>query len=166
MLYELDQPLVSLKKEIEMMKEYMTLEKIRLGDNLEMEIKTKGDLHDKMIAPFLILPFIENGFKHCSLMPDKCWIILEIEVEETYYLIKLVNGIIPEMAAQAEHENGIANVQKRLNLLYPGKHELKIMAEQEMLVALLKIEFDPHPANITTEIKSAETVNAFTATYA
>ena len=166
MLYELDQPLVSLKKEIEMMKEYMTLEKIRLGDNLEMEIKTKGDLHDKMIAPFLLLPFIENGFKHCNLMPDKSWIILEIVVEETYYLIKLVNGIIPEMATQADHENGIANVQKRLNLLYPGKHELKIMTEQEMLVALLKIELEPRAANITPGIKSAEPATTLTTTYA
>jgi len=165
MLYELDQPLVSLKKEIEMMKEYMTLEKIRLGDNLEMEIKIKGELRDKMIAPFLLLPFIENGFKHCSLMPDKCWIILEIAVEETYYLIKLVNGIVPE-ATQTDHENGIANVQKRLNLLYPGKHELKMMTEQEMLVVLLKIESDPNPANITTEIKSAEPAAALRATYA
>lgn len=142
MLYECDSSLVPLEKEIEMMKEYMALEKIRMDDTLEMEILVKGDTSNKFIAPFLLLPFIENSFKHCNTMTEKCWISFEIKVQENAYLIKLINGIPPEITGQTDlYENGLANVQKRLNLLYAGSHELKMTAEEEVLLVNLKIQF-------------------------
>ena len=141
MLYECDRPLVPLEKEIEMMREYMTLEKIRMKDTLEMEIQTKGDPKDKLIPPFLLLPFIENSFKHCNEMTEKCWISLEIKVEETAYLIKLINGISPDFNGDPDdYGNGLANVQKRLALLYPNRHELKMNAEEEVFLVNLKIQ--------------------------
>ena len=140
MLYECDQPLVPLEKEIEMMKEYMALEKIRMAENLEMQILVKGDTQNKFIAPFLLLPFIENSFKHCNTMTEKCWISLEIKVEEKFYLVKLINGIPPETIYHPDlYGTGLANVQKRLNLLYPGNHELKITVEEEVFLVSLKI---------------------------
>jgi hypothetical protein len=143
MLYECDQPLVPLEKEIEMMKEYMALEKIRMADNLEMEIQVKGDTQNKFIAPFLLLPFIENSFKQCNAMTEKCWISLEIKVEENFYLVKLINGIPPEISSQPDfYGNGLVNVQKRLILLYPNRHELKMNAEEEVFLVNLKIEMD------------------------
>ncbi len=143
MLYECDQQLVALEKEIEMMKEYMALEKIRLGDSLEMEIQVKGDTRNKFIPPFLLLPFIENSFKHCNTMTEKCWISFEIKAEENAYLIKLINGIPAGAMAQPDlYGNGLVNVQKRLNLLYPGSHELKMTAEEEVFLVNLKIQFD------------------------
>lgn len=166
MLYECDRPTVPLEKEIEMMKNYMALEKMRLGDSLEMETKIKGELKNKMIAPFLLLPFIENGFKHCNRMPEGSWLIMEINVEETHYLVKVVNGIVPELAIETGQDVGIQNVQKRLEILYAGKHELKIMSEQEMMVSLLKIESDAYPANVTTESTSIEVTKAGALLYA
>lgn len=143
MLYECDSNLVPLEKEIEMMKEYMGLEKIRMGDNLEMEIVVKGDARHKSIAPFLLLPFIENSFKHCNSMPEKCWISMEIKIEENLYLVKLINGIPPEIALQPElYGNGLASIQKRLLLLYPNRHELKMNAEEEVFLVNLKIQLD------------------------
>src|SRR4030095_1890522 len=68
MLYECDGSVVPLDKEIEMMKEYMQLEKIRHNDEPEIEMSVKGDLKGKSIAPFLLLPFIENSFKHSGQM--------------------------------------------------------------------------------------------------
>ncbi len=143
MLYECDGPLVPLEKEIEMMKEYMALEKIRQGETLEMEIKIKGDLTHKLIAPFLLLPFIENGFKQCNHINEKSWVNLEIKVKETYCIVKLINGIPPEMINQPDiYGNGLINVQKRLNLLYPGKHELTMTVEEEVFLVNLKIQLD------------------------
>ena len=150
MLYECDRPLVPLEKEIEMMKEYMSLEKIRMADTLEMEIHVKGDTRNKYVAPFLLLPFIENSFKHCGTMPEKCWISLEIKVEENYYLIKLINGIPPEMIHQPNlYENGLTNVQKRLVLLYPNRHELKMNAEEEVFLVNLKIQLNEEQGELT-----------------
>ena len=86
-------PLVPLEKEIAMMKEYMQLEKIRYNDEPEMEVNIKGDLNGQMIAPFLLLPFIENSFKHCGQMTEQFWINMDIRMEGNNFSMKLTNGI-------------------------------------------------------------------------
>ncbi|MBA2762329.1 MAG: histidine kinase [Segetibacter sp.] len=73
MLYECDEPLVPLEKEVEMMKDYVALEKIRLDDSIEMELSIRGDMTGKMIAPFLLLPFIENSFLQSSDQTEQSW---------------------------------------------------------------------------------------------
>lgn len=138
MLYECDEPLVPLEKEVEMMKDYMALEKIRLNDSIEMELSITGDMTGKMIAPFLLLPFIENSFKQCSELTEQAWINMDINVEDQSFLMKLAHGVMPETLLV---ENSLTNVQKRLNLIYGQKHELKISREPEMQIALLKIQF-------------------------
>lgn len=143
MLYECDKPLVLVEKEIEMMKEYITLEKIGQNENLEMEVSVKGGLSGKTIAPFLLLPFIENSFKQCRKMMEHPWVTMEIKIEEGIFSMKLVNGMMADSYGQPDRPNNqLANVQKRLTLLYPEKHELKIGQEQEMFVVLLKIELE------------------------
>jgi len=143
MLYECDEAFVPLEKEIDMMKEYIALEKIRLEETIEMELSVTGDLKDKMIAPFLLLPFIENSFKQSSDLTEQNWVNLDISVGEDSFSMKLANGITSENdGLQSMSENGLDNVQKRLTLLYPQKHELKISREPEMLIVLLKIQLD------------------------
>lgn len=142
MLYECDQPVVPLEKEIVMMKEYMQLEKISHNDEPEMEVNIKGDLNGKNIAPFLLLPFIENSFKYNSQVTEQFWINMDIRVEGDNFFMKLTNGIAEKVYEHSFGSNGLANVQKRLTLLYPGKHELKITPEQEMLIVLLDIQLD------------------------
>ena len=143
MLYECDRTLVPLEKEITMMKEYMQLEKIRHNDEPEMEVNVKGDLNGQMIAPFLLLPFIENSFKHCGQMAEPFWINLDISLEGKYFKMKLANGISEKADDQSLLAvNGLANVRKRLTLLYPGNHELKMTTEQEMSIVFLNIRLD------------------------
>ena len=141
MLYECDRPLVPLDKEIAMMKEYMAMEKIRLDESFEMELNVMGNVNGKMIAPFLLLPFIENSFKQSSHMNGNSWINMDISMEGDSFHMKLANGMMPGTNGSQEiPANGLTNVQKRLTLLYPQKHELKISAEQEMLIVHLKIQ--------------------------
>ena len=153
MLYECDKTLVPLEKEIAMMKEYMQLENIRHNDELEMEVNIKGDLTNHLIAPFLLLPFIENSFKHSGQMTEQSWINMDIIMEGDRFSMKLTNGISQEVYKQpAVSSNGLANVQKRLSLLYPGKHELRMTAEQEMFIVFLNIQLgDPVPNSFEDE---------------
>jgi hypothetical protein len=147
MLYECDRPVVPLEKEIEMMKEYMQLEKIRHNDEPEIEMNIKGELAGKNIAPFLLLPFIENSFKHCRQMTEQFWINMDIRVEGDNFSMKLTNGISESLSGQSLlNTNGLANVQKRLSLLYPGIHELKMTTEQEMFIVFLNIRLTDNAA--------------------
>ena len=152
MLYECDRPLVPLDKEIAMMKEYMQLENIRHNDELEMEINVKGDLAGKTIAPFLLLPFIENSIKHSSQMTEQFWINMDIRTEGDHFSMKLANGMSEEIQDHSSFAtNGLANVQKRLTLLYPDKHELKMTSEQEMFIVFLNIRLSGKGGNSSEE---------------
>lgn len=143
MLYECDQSAVPLEKEIDMMKEYMRLEKIRYNDEPELQVSIKGNLDGKRIAPFLLVPFIENCFRHCGQMTEQSWINMDIRVDGENFSMKLTNGIPDKMTEPALIDGtDFSNVQKRLTLLYPGRHELRITAEQEMSIVLLNIRLD------------------------
>ena len=140
MLYECNGSTVSLEKEIAMMKEYMQLEKIRYNDDPEIQVNIKGELNHKRIAPFLLLPFIENSFNHCRQMTEQFWLNMDIRMEGDNFSMKLTNGISESLPDQSLlNTNGLANVQKRLSLLYPENHELKITTEQEMFIVFLNI---------------------------
>ncbi len=141
-LYEGRKPLVSLKKELLMISEYIGLEKIRYGNKLDVHVLTPDRSDHIYIAPLLLLPFIENCFKHgTSHMLENPWINLTIELKETTLVMKLMNGkadvnaIIPIKPGL-----GISNVRQRLELLYKNKHDLQIREEEEVFVVDLRVE--------------------------
>ncbi|RYE18185.1 MAG: histidine kinase, partial [Sphingobacteriaceae bacterium] len=93
MIYSCSAPLVPLAQEVNMMLEYMELEKKRYGNQLEISVQTPGDYHDLMIAPLLILPFVENCFKHgASNMLEKPWINVQLRLKNTEMHLKIING--------------------------------------------------------------------------
>jgi sensor histidine kinase YesM len=139
LLYECDDAKVPLEKELRMMKEYMFMERIRFGENMEMEIDMKGNFNNKTIPPLLLLPFIENSFSQCNNNAEQSWINLELRIEENLFTMKLMNGIDMDKPGQGISSVEIMNVQKRLELLYPGNHEIKMYTEQEISLTLLKI---------------------------
>lgn len=139
LLYECDEPKVSLEKELNMMKEYMALEKARYGSRLELETVIKGEVGNKHIAPLLLLPFIENSFKHCSNEAEQPWINLQINLENETLLMKLINGVALGYKEPCTSVHEIINIEKRLQLLYPGKYELKRYVENEIYIVLLKL---------------------------
>ena len=145
MLYECDKPQVPLEKEIAMMKEYMQLEKLSRNDEPEMQLNLKGDPNGQMIAPFLLLPFIENSLKYCGEMTEQFWINMDLKIDGNNFSMKLTNGVAENPAPFSVNTNGLANVQKRLTLLYPGNHELKMAIEQEMCITVLKIRLSDSP---------------------
>jgi LytS/YehU family sensor histidine kinase len=84
-LNECNQSVVPIEKEIKMIEDYMALEKIRYGDRLKMGLEIKGDYKNKMISPLLLIPLVENSFKHgASKMLQHPWVDLNITVEGQY----------------------------------------------------------------------------------
>lgn len=134
MVHECEQPLVSLEKEIKLIQDYIGLEKVRYGNRLDMQIKISGEYGNKMIAPLLMIPFVENCFKHgASIMRGDQWISLNIDIKGDELEFNLGNSK-PAQAIDKNNINGIglANVKKRLQLLYPEKHSLEINSTEDI----------------------------------
>jgi sensor histidine kinase YesM len=142
LLYECDHSKVLLEKELMMMNEYITLERQKFGKNLDMEIQMKGVVGEWKIEPLLLLPFIEYSFRQCGHCKEQPWINLGIYMEGDCLIMKLMFGFSVSEDKSATMPPEIINVQKRLRLLYPQAHELKMYAEQEIYMVLLRIQLN------------------------
>jgi len=140
MLYDCKADEVLLEKEIEIMKNYIDLEKERYGNKLEVSWDIAGDIKDKYIAPLLMLPFLENAFKHgTSEQLEKPWLSVDISVKNENLRCKIANSK-NEIVPVSNQGIGIQNVKKRLSFLYPEKHELKMNDEGNFFVVSLLID--------------------------
>jgi sensor histidine kinase YesM len=140
MLYDCKEEEVLLEKEIDSMKNYIDLEKERYGNKIEISWMVVGDVRDKFIAPLLLLPFLENAFKHgTSDQVEKPWLSVDISVTGNILKCKMINS--KNVSASGRNGGiGIQNVKKRLTFIYPDKHELKMNDEGNYFVVFLWIE--------------------------
>ena len=140
MLYECDNKLVPLAKEIKTIKDYLLLEKIRMGNKLEIDVAIKGEPGVKVIAPLLLFSFIENSFSYISNKNlERNWINLEFQIGTTEFAMKLIHGKTAEPLVLSSNENAIANTIKRLDFYYPGNYELKTTVEPEIMMTYLRV---------------------------
>jgi hypothetical protein len=132
--------IVPLEKELEMIRDYVALEKIRYGDQLKMTLEIKGDCTGKMISPLLLIPLVENSFKHgASKMLEQPWINLDITVDGLSLLF-LISNSRPDVKVMDNNRHiGLENVRKRLQLLYPGMYELNIEEGAKSFLVFMKI---------------------------
>jgi sensor histidine kinase YesM len=136
--------LVPLDKEIKMLEDYIGLERVRYGDRLELLLDIKNDYQNNLIAPLLMIPFVENCFKHgSSITRGKQWIRLSIQVNDGVLDFDLSNSK-PKESISTKNKNGIGldNVKKRLALLYPGKHHLNISSADAVYNVKIQIELE------------------------
>ena len=146
MIHECDQPLVPLEKEIKLIQDYMGLEKVRYGNRLDMQIEINGEYKNKMIAPLLMIPFVENCFKHgASVMRGQQWIKLNLNIKEDQLDFNLSNSQPPQTINTNKKGIGLGNVQKRLELLYPASHLLKIESAGDAYFVNLKVSLQQYP---------------------
>jgi sensor histidine kinase YesM len=143
-LYECNQPVVPLGKELKMVQDYIGLEQIRYGNKLDLHLNIPAKTNDLYIAPLLLLPLVENCFKHgASNMLEHPWISLEITLDKNQMRMKLINGKAVEPTGQSKEPGiGIINVEKRLSLLYPGRHQLTITNDPDVYIVNLKLELE------------------------
>lgn len=157
-LYECDQPLVPLEKEIKMIQDYMALEKIRYAEHMQMTVDIEDTYRGKMIAPLLLLPFVENSFKHgASKMITQPWVKLHIKMDNNRLRFSIINSKPPASEpVMAKGNIGLKNVKKRLELLYPGTHQLNIVSEPGSYSVYLDLQVqDIHDSLTTTpDLKS------------
>jgi two-component system, LytTR family, sensor histidine kinase AlgZ len=129
MIYDSNHPKVLLSKEIEYMENYISLEKLRLNNNIPISISIQGNVDAFTISPLIFITFLENAFKHgVNNNNPNSWVTVDIKVdsEDCYYIVE--NSKIPKSQDSREEKSGIGlrNVKRRLELSYPGKHHLMI----------------------------------------
>jgi len=163
MLYDCKAEEVRLQKEVEIMKDYIDLERERYGNTIEISWTVDGDLSDHFIAPLLMLPFLENAFKHgASEQIEKPWMAVDISVTNRVLKFKLTNSK-NEYALHRNNGIGINNVKKRLEFLYPKNHELKIIDEGDFFAVALMVKLTGSLAVYTmppTPVVNAQTITA------
>ena len=133
MLFEAKTDKIPLHQEIEYIQKYVNLQKIRTANPDYVNFQIEGETDKLMIAPMLFIPFIENAFKHTSNKKVKNAIEINIKVEENKIVFQCQNRGNENLNLHSE-TNGLGNelIQKRLQLLYPDRHTLKISKNEDL----------------------------------
>lgn len=142
MINEGEGPFVSVGKEIKMLLDYIGLEKIRYGDRLELSVTVHHKPDDnRLIAPLLMIPFVENCFKHgASKIIDKAHIHLNIDAGKDWLDFRATNNVPVAQRIQEERKRiGLLNVQRRLELIYPGQHQLNIQSSEQLFDVKMRV---------------------------
>jgi LytS/YehU family sensor histidine kinase len=130
MLYDSKTEKVPLGKELEYLDDYIELQKLRFADPGYIDYSVSGDLQDHEIPPMLLLSFVENAFKHGKKRVTNPGIIIRVSTTATLLNFVVSNYIIDDQAVDNPGHTGIGlkNIRRRLELLYPGSHNLTISA--------------------------------------
>ncbi len=146
-LYECNAPEVPLAQEIQFLKNYVALEQLRYGGRLEVSLNFTGNIHAQRIAPLLLIPFLENAFKHgTSEQLDQAWVSLNLAVEGHTLTFQLLNSRDPEAsAALLAGGIGLQNVRRRLELLYPDRYDLQVLPEEDTFLVNLRLVLPETP---------------------
>ncbi|MBN8824994.1 MULTISPECIES: histidine kinase [unclassified Spirosoma] len=141
-LYESNQATVPLATEISYIEHYIELQKNRYGPKLDVSINVYTPIHDLQIAPLLLLPLVENCFKHgVTKSVGLSWIRIDIARQPGQFSVKIANSKDEQGAMPVSDMGGIglSNVKKRLSLLYPDAHELTSIDEPHAYLICLTI---------------------------
>jgi len=129
MIYDSNHAKVPLIKEIEYMKNYISLEKLRLNEPIPINFEVNGNPNGVLIVPLIFISFLENAFKHgVSNNFSGAWITADIVLEGTACIYTVANSKLPQNLISQEEQSGIGlkNVKRRLELSYPDNFELEI----------------------------------------
>lgn len=139
MLDDCEQPRIPLSEEVKIVRDYMELEKLRFNERLKVNYEEQLDEPDKLIAPLLLLPFVENAFKHGGKgTTGEATISIKIQLLNNDFQFTVENNLEPDSPREKEGI-GLINVKRQLELIYPGKHELEILAKNELFRIVLSI---------------------------
>ena len=147
-LYECNEKEIPLNRELAYLESFIELEKLRLDHNFEIRVSLPTDQAGNLnIAPFLLMPFVENAFKHVSKKPDHVnWIKIDVSLEGEELHYQVSNSVSNESKANDAVEFsglGLKNVERRLNLLYPGRHEFITKKDESAYLVQLKLKLSP-----------------------
>jgi len=142
MLYESDEKKVSIARELDYLKSYISLQQIRFGDDVKIDVAI--DLPERVlqanIEPMLLIPFVENAFKHGTGANDP-FISITISSNKSELILDVKNKFVEDDKNKDENSGiGLENVRSRLALLYEGKHQLKLNRENNIFHVQLTLQ--------------------------
>jgi hypothetical protein len=140
MLYQSDK-MVLLTTEISYLERYIALQQLRFEHPTRIEITQNCTNEEAQIPPFLLIPFIENAFKHGQVSTEEQWLKVEVS-SDLYQLNFSCTNTISNNRKDVTGGIGLNNVKSRLNLLYPGLHQLEISAAENVFVVKLQIQYE------------------------
>jgi two-component system LytT family sensor kinase len=144
MLYDNDAAQISLANEVEYLKNYINLQLLRFADDIKINLYLSGAFERYTIAPMLLIPFVENAFKHGigTLEEPIIDVLLSIPEDKDELHMMVVNGIAPMgiSAQEASSGIGLVNVRRRLELLYPSRHSLTVEQTKDTFTVKLQID--------------------------
>lgn len=138
-LYEMDGDRIPIEKEMAYLKDYVDLQRLRKDAQYSVEMQYSPAVKGFSIEPLLLIPFVENAFKHISHYKDQCnFMRLQLDLRGDVFCFTVCNSKEAVKPGSQQHTGiGLSNVKRRLELLYPGKHLLTIKNEAaEFSVAL------------------------------
>ncbi|GLU45305.1 hypothetical protein Musp01_29290 [Muricauda sp. NBRC 101325] len=139
MLYEADKERVPLAKEIDYIKNYVQLQRLRLSDSVNVKLKISGDERDKEVPPLLFISFIENAFKYGTDYTGKTFVNINISINQNNIVLRVENKIGVQRKQNKNSGVGLENIKNRLRLLYPNTHELNITDNGENYIVNLTL---------------------------
>ncbi|HEV3411665.1 MAG TPA: histidine kinase [Puia sp.] len=141
LIYDSNHEKVELAKEIEYMQHYISLERLRLQEGVELDFEIAGRT-DMLIAPLILITFLENAFKHgASNSQDQGWIRARVEVDENRLVYRIENSKPQNSINGVKREGiGLINVKRRLDLSYPGRYQLDIEDGETAFSVVLTID--------------------------
>ncbi|MEO6229449.1 MAG: histidine kinase [Ferruginibacter sp.] len=141
MLYETGEEKVSLEKETEYLQSYIDLQQQRFGKKVVINVNMCAGERLYDIEPMLLIPFVENAFKHGTGMIENAHIDINLKVENNVLYFSVTNKYNPDSTEIKDKASGIglANVKRRLNLLYQNQHSISISTDNNLFTVSLKI---------------------------
>jgi LytS/YehU family sensor histidine kinase len=137
-LYQVQQPKVSLQQELKHIEDYISLEQIRFQDTLKTKISNNSFSPNLEVPPMLFLPFVENAFKHGAILNGFLQIEMFVNVQETFIEFELKNTIKSKTLNKG-NGLGLPTIRKRLDLLYPDHYELNSKVVDDWYIVNLKL---------------------------
>jgi two-component system, LytTR family, sensor kinase len=143
-LYEMNGDKIPVEKEISYLRDYVDLQKLRKDEHYAVEFNCSPQVKDFSIEPLLLVPFVENAFKHISHHTDqKNLIKLDLSRRNGEFRFVVENSKDDHMKNTEQPGGiGLGNVKRRLELLYPGKYELDIVNQEKSYKVDLKIKIE------------------------
>ncbi|MBA4054583.1 MAG: hypothetical protein C0490_07720 [Marivirga sp.] len=141
-LYECNGKEISIEKEIIYLRNYVDLQKVRKDKNYNIAFSCTEDVRGFVIAPLLLIPFVENAFKHVSHFPDGNEIRIELSKDSGFFYLKVFNTREVQQDADKSGGIGLRNVQRRLELIYNGRHDLLIHKLPRSFEVNLKLKIE------------------------
>ena len=147
MLYECNEKKVFLDKEVNYIKNYLDLERLRQGKNVTIDFEITGEIQNQKIAPLLFIPFLENSFKHgLNNQISRGFVNIVLELKNRNQIELFIENSKPETLPLKDHRRsggiGLVNVRRRLNILYPNSYELKIKDNPKTYAVNLKVDLN------------------------